>query len=207
MFGSLSIKAVLAGEDPELARVLVEGQRRALERFGLDRLVHDEEDPSTLLVSVVGPGHRPDAGLRIHRRTVERPLPLEKSVSLHPASVRRLDRLQVEGLVEMGGLWVGPALRGMGVVVPMFEAGIAACRLNGIRHFVGLAGQQTLPFALEANFWPDPIERDHPYPDRRYRSQVCWLSLSRLSRPVLPGWHDELLPIRHAETPRGAVSP
>lgn len=78
-----------------------------------------------------------------------------------------------EGVNELGGCWLRPGHRGAGIGTALVEAALSAAGGGG-RWTVALANQFSVGVSVRTGFVPDERFRDLPFPDRRFRSTLCW---------------------------------
>lgn len=78
---------------------------------------------------------------------------------------------RLQGVDEIGGCWIHPDWRSGGLATELVREVLAVA---GARWTVTLANQFSLGAAVRAGFVPDIRFRDFPFPDKRFRSTLCW---------------------------------
>lgn len=147
-------------------------------RFGVAAAVVTPERHESIAYLWARHGGEPVAGLRIHRRRPDRPLPLERFHAGDPALLAAIDARAADGIAELAGLWSAPGWSGTGIGARIVAAAIERAAALGVRHLCSFAHQGNR-FARRLGFRRDPLLRPLPYPDDRYRSTVLWCDATR----------------------------
>jgi hypothetical protein len=177
----MHFQVVRAAQAPALARALVEGQRAALRRHGLDHIVSGEVHPDAYLVAAELESGALAGGLRLEERTPDHHLPLERAVDLPAGLLRKLEFRAAEGLMELCGVWVATPPAEPLLAERLVHLGFAVARARAMGHVVGFGAQHSLPLALRVGFHFEAEDPAFPYPTPRYESRVVWLHLPRPS--------------------------
>jgi hypothetical protein len=114
-------------------------------------------------------------GLRIHLRSPDAPLPVERALPYDTKLQQVLATHVDSGLAEMSGLWVEGYLRGTGFSSELMRVGLAGMPLLGIHKVLAFTHQHVLDFWTPLGFEVDQsFDRVYAYPDQRYRSRIIW---------------------------------
>jgi len=178
-----------AAAEPELAALYHQGQLASYGRHGAAAAAERTRDldPACIhMVAAVGPGVEVLAGMRIHQRRPDRPLPVELALGERCPVSAAIDARRPAPVVEMSGLWVAEAHRQGPLAAAVTRTAIAACRGLGARSIVGCVHQHILPFYQRLGAVVEPSLGVHPYPSPRYATQVVFCDLVALAGPV-PG--------------------
>jgi hypothetical protein len=175
MSSLLRFRVAPAVEAPELLRSLSEGRRLALSRHGLSVVASDlQAEPGVVAIAAETASGQLCGGACLHRRSSDRPLPLEELVDLPEPVQARLTWLTAEGLGEVTALWVAPECKVPRLPEAIIHAAIATGLTSGIPHLVGLSGPHIVASCLRAGFQLDPSDPVIPYPTPRFRSRLVW---------------------------------
>jgi hypothetical protein len=146
-----------------------------LAKHGLGHLAKPApKEVGIYLVAALTPSGEPRAGLRLHRRTADRPLPLEEAVELPRRVKLKLDALEPEGLAELCAVWVAPDEKDRFLALRLVRYAMAAAPRVGLPNLVAFGGQHSIPLARRAGFQLDPTDPVFPYPDHRFLSRLVW---------------------------------
>ena len=113
------------------------------------------------------------AGIRIHTRRPDRPLPFEAYFAGNEQLAAELDWRMKDGIAELAGLWSSPEVARTGIGGFIVGAAAAAAPYLDLAHMVSFAHQFNR-FTRQVGFEPDLSLGEHAFPDARYRSAVNW---------------------------------
>lgn len=178
---SPSILLFRAAERPALAAAYHRGQRACYARHGAAAAATAPAHRGVHMVAAVARGGDVVAGMRIHERLAEHPLPVEVALAERCEIGKALDARQPAPVVEMSGLWVADDQPRADLAAAVTRTALAACRLLGARSVVGCAHQHVLPFYRRYGAVVDEALGAHPYPSPRYATCVVFGDLVTLA--------------------------
>lgn len=184
----ITIRLVRPGEDMNMVIEFYRRQNESYARYSAEKAVYTPTEAEVADGSVYYIiAHELDSGqlcggLRIHLRSPESPLPVERALA-NDIRLRQVLQTHTDaGLSEMSGLWVNGYLRRTGFSVELMRAGIAAMPLLGIHKVLAFTHQHVLDFWTPLGFSLDQsVERVYAYPDQRYRSRIIWIDPDQLT--------------------------
>lgn len=184
----ITIRLVRPGEDMNVVVEFYRRQNQSYAQFSAQRAVYapsDAEIADGFVYYVIA--HELNSGelcggLRIHLRSPDAPLPVERALPNDTKLQQMLAMNMEAGLAEMSGLWVEGYLRGTGFSSELMRVGLAGMPLLGIRKVMAFTHQHVLNFWTPLGFEVDQsFERVYAYPDQRYRSRIIWAEPDQLS--------------------------
>ena len=173
---------------PELAARYHAGQRACYTRHGAAAAVSAPGHRGVHMVAAIVGGAEVVAGMRIHERCADHPLPVELALAERCPIRAALDAREPAPVVEMSGLWVADDRPRAELAAAVTRTALAACRLLGARSVVGCAHQHILAFYRRYGAVVDETLGAHPYPSPRYATQVVFGDLVTLAGAA-PGEH------------------
>jgi hypothetical protein len=188
----ITIRLVRPGEDMNVVVEFYRRQSQSYALFSAEKAVYtptEEEiaDGSVyyIVAHELGTGEL-CGGLRIHVRSSDAPLPVERALPNETRLHQVLSSLTMFGLAEMSGLWVSGYLRRTGFSSELMRVGIAGMPLLGIHRVLAFTHQHVLDFWTPLGFSVDQnIGKTYSYPDRRYRSRIIWIDPDQLTTAEL----------------------
>ena len=179
-----SILFFCAAQRPELARRYHLGQRACYARHdaaaAADAIARRCRVGVHMVAAIAASGEV-IAGVRIHQRSAEHPLPVELALADRCPIAAALDAREPAPVVEMSGLWVADEPPCPELAAAVTRTALAACRTLGARSVVGCAHQHVLGFYRRYGAVVDESLGAHPYPNPRYATQVVFGDLVTLA--------------------------
>lgn len=165
-------------QNEELLKVLLEGQKLALSKYGLEDAILTQADllaePGTFAITANLPTGEIIAGLRIYTRTHNRLLPLECEGSYLPSEYRGIISKE-SNLCELRGLWVSPDFSGQTLGIQISKYAVSHCYSLGYSSIVGTGQMRTFKYLGEPiGFQREMSIPPFPYPDERFDTIVAW---------------------------------
>jgi hypothetical protein len=176
----ISLVLFHAAAEPELVALYHQGQLASYGRHGATAAAERTRDcdPEVVhMVAAFGPGMEILAGMRIHQRRPDQPLPVELALGDRCPISAAIDARRPAPVVEMSGLWVAEAHRQGPLAGAVTRTALAACRHLGARSVVGCVHQHVLPFYQRYGAVVETSLGVHPYPSPRYATQVVFSDL------------------------------
>lgn len=170
-----------AGERPELAAGYQRGQHRCYARHGAAAAAQQPLHADVHIVAAFADTGRIVAGMRVHERSADRPLPVELALADRCPISAALAARQPAPVIEMCGLWVDDDAPLPGLAAAVTRAALAVCRILGARSVVGCAHQHVLPFYRRYGAVVDESLGAHPYPSPRYATRIVFADLVTLA--------------------------
>lgn len=184
----ITIRLVRPGEDMNVVAEFYRRQNQSYARFSAEKAVYtptQEEIADGSVYYIVA--HELETGelcggLRIHVRSSDAHLPVERALPNETRLHQLLVSLTPYGLAEMSGLWVSGYLRRTGFSCELMRVGIAAMPLLGLHRVLAFTHQHVLDFWTPLGFCVDQtIGKTYSYPDRRYQSRIIWIDPDQLT--------------------------
>lgn len=183
----ITIRLVRPGEDMNVVVEFYRRQNESYARYSAEKAVYAPSEAEVADGSVYYViAHELNSGelcggLRIHLRSLDAPLPVERALPNDGRLRQVLQSHTDNGLAEMSGLWVDGHLRRTGFSSELMRVGIAAMPLLGIHKVLAFTHQHVLNFWTPLGFCLDQsLERVYAYPDQRYRSRIIWIDPDQL---------------------------
>lgn len=182
----ITIRLVRPGEDMNVVVEFYRRQNRSYSKFSAQKAVYaptESEIVDGFVYYVVAQDLNTGdlcGGLRIHLRSPDAPLPIERALP-EDGRLQQILGQSGYGLAEMSGLWVEDYLRGTGLSSELMRVGVAAMPLLGVDKVLAFTHQHVLDFWTPIGFYVDAtLEKTYPYPDHRYRSRIIWIDPNNL---------------------------
>lgn len=170
----LALEVFVADARPDLSALYRAGQADSYRRYpGSLAALLPSGPAGAWIVLARAPTGDAHAGMRLHQRRPDQPLPVERALGDRCPLERALDAAP-QPLVELCGTWVSGGRRGGELAALVTRAALAlACHL-GARRIVGCAHQHILDFYRRFGACVDEHLGVHPYPDLRYQTRIFW---------------------------------
>ncbi len=167
--GGVGLVAADPVRHPDLWQAYQRGLREVYAGIGAGDLAAGPEVPAgvTTVVLAATPGEELVGGVLLRERTG-----IPRQTGLPHVALAIAERVP-EGVNEIGGGWVRPGRRGRGLGTALIREVLGAAAGSG-RWTVTLANQFSVGVSVRAGFVPDERFRDLAFPDRRFRSTLCW---------------------------------
>lgn len=189
----LTVDPVVGWADPDLWGTYFRGQLTAYGRYGLARMVLEAEAAprdDALPVLAWSDGMGCVAGTRLHLRTPETELPIERLFREDPRLEPRIRLSAKDRICEIAGLWADHRTVRHDVGNRVAAVAIGWATALGFERVIILAPETRGCYAV-LGFEIDPAFPAYAYPNPHYRSRVCRLALSETLDSV-PGPYREL---------------
>jgi hypothetical protein len=183
----ITIRLVRPGEDMNVVLEFYRRQNQSYAQFSAEKAVYaptEAEIADGSVYYVVAHDLNSGelcGGLRIHLRSIDAQLPVERALPDDQRLQQVLALQTAFGLAEMSGLWVAGFLRRTGFSSELMRVGIAAMPLLEIHRVLAFTHQHVLDFWTPLGFSLDQsLQKTYSYPDRRYRSRIIWIDPDQL---------------------------